>query len=90
LAYLCETLVILAPMVKELEYLRMAFLVYKVIVNVWRLTRKDGVYWEEIGMPNTEYRWDEFCEEEVETLRPYGEVVKDSMKKCDTSLKLKL
>lgn len=37
-----------------------------------------------------EYRWDECYLEEIECLRPYGEIVREAIKKCDISLKVKL
>jgi len=45
LQYLSDTLAILAPIVNELEFLRMAFLVFKIIMNVWRMIRQNGAYW---------------------------------------------
>ena len=50
LLYLVDLLTKLAPLVIDLAYLRMAFLAYKIVLNVWRLTRKNAQYWEEIGL----------------------------------------
>lgn len=43
--YLVDTLTKLAPLVIDLPYLRMAFLTFKITVNVWRFTRKKSQYW---------------------------------------------
>ncbi len=44
--YLVETLTKLAPLVIDLPYLRIAFLTFKIVMNVWRVTRKNSQYWE--------------------------------------------
>lgn len=44
--YLVETLTKLAPLVNDLPYLRIAFLTFKIVMNVWRVTRKNSQYWE--------------------------------------------
>lgn len=58
LIYISDTLVKIAPIVSQLPLLRMAFLTYKIIMNVWKITKKKGAYWSELSMNNVEYRWD--------------------------------
>ena len=59
-------------------------------MNVWRLTKQGSAYWDLLSMSNQEYRWDESAEDEISCLKPYGEIVRESIKKCDISLKIKL
>lgn len=38
-------------------------MIFKLIGNVWRYTRREGQYWEELKVENMEYKWDEFADQ---------------------------
>jgi len=46
LFYISETLQLLAQKVIELPYLKVTFMTYKIINNVWRNSSKQSTYWE--------------------------------------------
>lgn len=59
--YLAETLDTLTDYVNEPRFLKMAFLVYKILSSVQKDTSQSSAYWEILKVTNTEERWDSIC-----------------------------
>jgi hypothetical protein len=68
----------------------MAFLVYKIVSALQKDTSKHSFYWEILKITNEEARWDAMYQNEISLIRPFGEMIKDAIRKSDTSLKIKM
>lgn len=57
-SYLAETLDMLTDMVDDPKYLKISFLVYKILSAIQKDTSKQSQYWEILKISNTEDKWD--------------------------------
>jgi len=70
--YLAESLDVLTDYVEELPYLKLAFLVYKILSAIQRDTSRQSQYWEVLKVNNTEDRWDFMYQNEINLIKPFG------------------
>ena len=63
--YLAETLDALTDLVHDPKYLKMAFLVYKILSSIQKDTYQESVYWEILKVTNKEERWDSITQNEM-------------------------
>jgi len=88
--YLAETLDLLTDMVDDPKYLKISFLVYKILSAIQKDTSKQSQYWEILKISNTEDKWDNVYQTEINLIKPFGEIVREAICKTDNSLKIKM
>lgn len=54
------------------RFLKMAFLVYKILSSIQKDTSQQSTYWENLKITNTEERWDSISQNEANLIKPFG------------------
>lgn len=90
LIYLTESIEVLAGLAEDVVFLRLTFLVHKVILAIFKDTMKGGLYWQNLGLTLVNEKWDDVLTQEAQILRPLGDITKEALIKEDTSLKMKV
>jgi hypothetical protein len=74
----------------DVNYLRVAFLIFKILSSIQRDTNKNSPYWEILKCLNSEERWEHFYNTEANLSKPIGEMLREAISKTDTTLKIKM
>lgn len=65
-------------------------MVFKIITSIQKDTSKTSHYWEILKISNNQDKWDAINQNEVNTLKPFGDIVKEALSKSDTTMKTKM
>jgi hypothetical protein len=68
----------------------MAFLVYKILSSIQKDTSQQAAYWDILKVSNNEERWDNICNNEINLIKPFGEILREALKNNDSSIKTKM
>lgn len=90
LIYLSESLDLVTREVDDIVFLRLAFMLYKIISYIMKDTLSGGVYWEHLSISNKSYDWEAVVNQELAIIRPYGEMTREALVREDSSLKTKV
>ena len=77
-------------MVDDPKYLKISFLVYKILSAIQKDTSKQSQYWEILKTNNTEDKWDNVYQTQINLIKPFGEIVREAISKTDNTLKIKM
>jgi len=61
--YLTETLDSLNEIIDNLKNLRVAYMLYKAILNITKNTQTGSIYWRNLGFANNIDKWDMILKE---------------------------
>jgi hypothetical protein len=70
--YLAETLHFLTDYIDNVNCMKLAFLVYKIVTSIQKDTTRNSLYWEILKTGNNEERWDYMNQNEANLIRPFG------------------
>lgn len=90
LIYLSESLDLVTKEVDDIVFLRLAFMLYKIISYIMKDTLSGGVYWENLSISNKSTEWEAVINQELAIIRPYGELAREALVREDSSLKTKV
>ena len=68
----------------------MAFFVFKILSCTQKDTSQQAAYWDILKITNNEERWDSMYQNEINLIKPFGEIIKDALKASDSSIKTKM
>lgn len=58
--------------------------------SIQKDTSQQSNYWEILNVNNNEDRWDAIYQNEINLIKPFGEILRDALKASDTSIKTKM
>jgi len=79
LSYLAEVLDFLVDYVDEPIYLKLSFMIYKIISMIQKDVGKKSAYWEMLRISNTEDKWDSILINEINIIKPFGDIIKEAL-----------
>jgi hypothetical protein len=71
-------------------YLRLTFLIYKIIASFQRDTVKNSPYWKTLQVETLHKDWTDVLSQESAIMKPYGDIIREAIIREDTSLKTKV
>ena len=76
--------------VEEIDYLRLAYLIFKIIRAMQEDTHRDSIFWENLSIDIRKEPWEQVVLDQFNIIKPYGDITREAIKKYDTGLKTKV